>query len=269
MIEFVRTRHDYQSYWDFWRLVEVSGFSWCHLDEMDLDDPDKTYIFTPFNGEILPYIGRARRCRLIWWNLERPDGNPRPIREVVDHGLSVADEAWVSDRWYASLDPRFKFVLMGSHPEFGDTTERPILHDYTHLSYAWGRRADLYRKLRQRGLREAPEAYSLHDKNEVLNRSRVVLSLHQYEGAMIAPLRFAVAAAYQRPVLTETCNDLLPFVDGETVLQAPYEKLGDVIGALLRDEPKRRYLGYNLYRFLCHERTFRREVIAAATSGSS
>ncbi len=35
-ITFVKTRHVYDSYTDFWRLVELSGFPTIYYDELDL-----------------------------------------------------------------------------------------------------------------------------------------------------------------------------------------------------------------------------------------
>ena len=36
MIIFTRTRHTYDSYSDFWKLVELSGFNICFVDEIDI-----------------------------------------------------------------------------------------------------------------------------------------------------------------------------------------------------------------------------------------
>lgn len=67
-IIFAKTRHVYQSYDDFWRLVALSGFETCYVDEID-HNRDATYIFTPTNGETLNGWDRGR-ARIIWWDLE-------------------------------------------------------------------------------------------------------------------------------------------------------------------------------------------------------
>ena len=35
---FVRTRYDYDSYADFWRLVRISGFPVRYVDEMNVSE---------------------------------------------------------------------------------------------------------------------------------------------------------------------------------------------------------------------------------------
>lgn len=268
VIVFVRTRHDYHSYWDFWRLVELSGFETCWVDEIPhhLKDPTKTLILTPWNGEVQPLAdryGRDHKARVVWWNLERPDGPHAALSDRLDQALAFADEAWVSDKWYASLDARLKFVLMGSHPDLGSIVETPIRYDYCHLSYAWGRREAVHKQLRVAGLREAPPAYSKADKDRVINASRCVLSLHQYEGRMVAPLRFAVAAAYKKFVISETVEDSTPY--GYDFAQADYEDLPDYVMWFLIDDPRDIEVagGEHLHRLLCVENTFRSCVEAA------
>src|ERR1700678_4271845 len=108
MIIFARTRHIYGSYTDFWKLVELSGFDTCYIDEIDIS-LENTYIFTPINGEYGAHIlaqkndpNKIRRAKLIWWNLER--------QLSVDNSTidNIIDEIWVSDRYYATLNNKFK-----------------------------------------------------------------------------------------------------------------------------------------------------------------
>src|SRR6266404_2769198 len=75
---FARTRYQYQSYSDFWRLVELSNFQTCYVDQIDLEN-DQIYITTPINGEHRPHINhrrsilkKAQQARVVTWMLERP-----------------------------------------------------------------------------------------------------------------------------------------------------------------------------------------------------
>ncbi len=45
----------YRSYVDYWKLVELSKFDTCELDEVDRDS-DNTYIFSPVNGNTINFI---------------------------------------------------------------------------------------------------------------------------------------------------------------------------------------------------------------------
>lgn len=267
-IIFARTNHDYHSYWDFWRLVELSGFKTCWVDEMPkhLDDEGTTIIFTPWNGELQPLADvhkRAHRAKVVWWNLERPDGPHASLSDRLDQALAFADEAWVSDKWYASLDPRLKFVLMGSHPDLGTVKDVPIKYDYCHLSYAWGRREAIYKQLRAAGLREAPKAYTKEEKDEVINASRCILSLHQYEGRMVAPLRFAVAAAYKKFVFSETVETAQPY--GCRFCNVATDAFVIRLPMILKEAsvPQSACPPWSLHQFLCVENTFRKCVEAA------
>jgi hypothetical protein len=76
-IIFARTRWNYESYVDYWDLVELSNFPIVWLDEMDLSKIGTTYIVSPMNGEFLPYMeqNKGRVSEVMLWNLERPSGS--------------------------------------------------------------------------------------------------------------------------------------------------------------------------------------------------
>ncbi len=170
-IIFVRTRHVYDSYWDFWKLVELSGFETCYVDEVKIEK-DNIYIVSPMNGEWRPHINNQHQAKkpvnahLIMWNLERPSGsagsvgqyaqqcrylidgfwekgvrertNDRGETEVV-YGRFL-DEVWVSDRRLASeTSHATRFVVLGSDEDLGEPGNEK-LYRFCHMSYANGRR---------------------------------------------------------------------------------------------------------------------------------
>ena len=77
-IFFVKTRHVYDSYRDFFALVSLSDFPVIFVDELDISK-DGFYILTPMNGEWRPHINnqanKPRYAHLVLWNLERPPGS--------------------------------------------------------------------------------------------------------------------------------------------------------------------------------------------------
>jgi len=264
---FARTRHEYDSYADFWRLVEVSGYETCLLDEMDLER-DAIYITTPINGETYPAIESARtragdrRAKLVWWNMERFDApDARPLGTQLDEVLTYFDEAWSSDRLTSAKDSRLRFVVLGSHPEFRPHgMDGPKEYDFCHYSYAHGRRESLYATCRKRGLREAPNAWTFEEKDRVFRATRIIVNAQQYPAPVTAPLRFAVAAAYALPVISETVLDPYPLSDGVHLETAPIDELPARIQRLLMDPARAEKLRWELHRLLCQEWTFRRGV---------
>lgn len=267
---FVRTRHSYDSYSDFWKLVELSGLATCYVEEIRLDS-EFTYIVTPINGEFRPHIkneqervGSDRRARVIWWCLERPDadGIP-PLKDVIDEIAPYIDGAWASDRTVAGMDARLTHVVLGGHPGLcPDPAALGTLgaeYDFAHMSYAWGRRENLYMVLAGRGLRMAPIAYG-QARHEILLRTRLMLNAQQYHLPVIAPLRFAIAAAYRLPVVSERPADPYPHVLGHDLVGASYEEMVPAVLSALIDEDRLRALGAAMHETLCERHTFRRGV---------
>ena len=259
MIRFARTRHEYPSYSDFWRLVEVSGFQTCYVDEIDLSR-DVVYILTPWNGETTPALRRARAGgstgKVIWWLLERDlaDGGA-----VDEEALSLVDAVWVSDRSYADLHAKFDHVVLAGHPLFGAPCVAKI-YDVCHLAYLWGRRQAVIDELAKR-YRIAPEAFGQSAQDRFVATSRLMLNLHQYATAkIIAPIRFAVAASYGLPLVSEDVVDPSPLIDGQDFLSAPIEQIPTVVDRVLGDEDLRQRLAVRLRARLVLEHRFDLEV---------
>lgn len=268
---FARTRHVYDSYQDFWRLVELSGFETCYVDEIDLQAP-RTYITTPMNGDFWgwakadPATYNHRKARIIWWNLERPDDHPPghtlSVTAIADAAEPWVDAIWVSDRFYATLDPRFKHVVLGSHRGLAEAPEAPLQFDWTHQSYAYGRRMDVYHMLRAARLKEGPNGWGV-PRSETLRASRCIINVHQHEPpALIAePLRFAVAAAHSMLLISEHCADPWPLVPGTDFIMRDVNKIAPLVLQHYKEFPQKDWaLGSNLFTRLCIEWSFRRGV---------
>ena len=265
MIIFARTRHTYQSYDDFWSLVALSDFPTCFVDEID-PSKDHTYIFTPHNGEFVHHAASKglawanRRAKIIWWFLERPDGNLVPLDDFMKPVLPVIDEVWVSDGTISELHPRLKRMVLGGHEGLALVPPQDFKeYDFAHMSYAWGRREELYAYICVRGLREAPNAFG-KERSEILATTKLMVSVHQYPLPVIAPLRFAIAAAHRLPVLTETVKDPYPHVIGHDLWHADFENIPDEAAGLLENPGLLWQLAKNLHERLCVEWTFRRGV---------
>jgi len=258
---FARTNHEYQSYADFWRLVELSGYEICYVSEID-PDSDNTYIFTPHNGEAPPHgwtgpipgVFKDVKARIIHWLLEWAQEYERPP--------GVA-ETWVSSNAYAER-LGVRYVPMGSHPLLPDphvlAHNRPRASRYYHLAammYWNPRRLNIRPSIERHGVRIAPNAWG-YERDSILRDSQAMLHIHQWDQfPHPAPLRFAVAAAYKLPLFSEA------WVGAEPL----YNQYG-----MMRFEPGDFFMGspgvlqeYGeaLYEWLCRRMDFKTCVEAA------
>lgn len=215
-ITFCKTRHEYGSYSDFWRLVDLCGYSTIYVDEIPAAGvANQVYICTPLNGEWMQ--GIQTDARVILWDLEWRDALP------VVPGV---DEVWVSDRWYARKIGA-KHVPLGSHPRLvpqrswcGTPT-----WDFAMLAYMTFRRQAVNSGLLVRGLRSAPNGWG-HERDDVLQHSRCMLHVHQHdEVPTLAPQRWALAAASAHFLISEAVADPWPFVSGEDFFGLDYADL--------------------------------------------
>jgi len=267
-IVFAHPRQVFESYSDYRKLIEISGFETCFYDEMDLF-ADTVYIVAPVNGELRPTIDKARTSKgrvvskIIFWNLERPDSGVWPpegrnASNAVDRIKPWVDAIWVSDRHYASLDSRLVFVPMGSDARLAEAGPSPIkIYDIAALTYNNHRRSKIYGNLTKWKL--APSSAWGETRARVLRSSKCMLYVHQTEMPIGTPLRFALAAAYKLPLLCETLGDSFPLMEGRDFLSCSYGDIVDrmedwlSIGSLA-------FLGENLHQTLCLDINFRKSV---------
>lgn len=261
-VVFARTRWPYDSYIDFWRLVEAAAFPIVHVDEIDITDDTKTYIFTPINGEVMPKLPEwiDRKCKIVWWNLERPSD------ETFETSMSAVarsvDQVWVSDRTYAAKDSRLTYVMVAGHRNFGARFVDRQYH-VAHLAYLWGRRKEIVDAMRENGLSIAPEAWGRDQQDRTVGKSHLMVNMHQYDGMnIVAPIRFAVAASYAIPILSEDFSDEKshPLV----IARAPIWQLPNLARDLVQDPDRLRVAGAQLHERLCHNTDFELEVRIAA-----
>ena len=239
-IFFARTRYEYGSYIYFWRLVELSGIPVCYVDQIDLESDD-IYIVTPVNGEFRPHMeyrtsllkGAPRRCRTIWWNLERPGDESTTDqtltvpawRASLDSFALLFDSFWACDRHISLFDSRMIHVLVGGDARMMEGAPvRPYTYDFCHFSYVNGRRDQIYAGLVHRGLKMAPPDWAA-SRQLAWNSSKVLVNVHQNAVLGGEQIRFAMAAAYSVPLISEALADPYPLVQGVDFLGADYGNL--------------------------------------------
>lgn len=271
---FVRTAHQYDSYRDFWRLVEISRFPTTTADSFDLLCSG-TYIVTPMNGEFKRLDSTARdakRGRVVWWYLERPDVGENYAKVPFEEGTRRlfdskpwwVDEVWVSDKGLSDVDGRLRHVVLASDPRLalGPPSPAPIFA-VAHMSYVWDRRTPIFAALAKR-VRVAPCDWDPR-RGEILRSSRSMLQVHQSPAPIGSPLRTALAAAYRLPLLSEAVANPAPLLPGRDILMEGYDGLVDAVAGWLGYDLCQN--GEELHNRLCVERTFRSEVEKAAAAG--
>lgn len=256
---FARTRTPYDSYQDFWRLVELSGFPTCYADEIDASSAH-TYIYTPDNGETINGWPDAT-ARIIHYQLEwcTHPNDQNPMRPGVS-------ERWTMDQWHARRIGA-QYVPIGSHP--GLVYEplngpQPKDYDLALLAYMSFRRQTIAGQLENKGMRLAPNAWG-EQRHTVLTHSKAMLHIHQHDGVPgVAALRLAVGAAYKMPVITETCADYGIF-NHRHLLSCDFDNLADFSLMWVHRNESRILEDYGmaLYQLLCVEKTFRKCIEAA------
>lgn len=247
---FVRTRHVYESYADLWRLVELSGFPTCYVDEID-SASDTTYILVTRNGEMGNGWPDAR-ARIIEWLMEWDAYPP----------LAGVRETWHLDKWMAGCIGA-KYVPVGGHPDLRDPDPlRGTTYDAAYLAYMTSRRGRIQYELRISGVAVSPSSAWGWERHGILSNSRAYVHVHQREDAPGVPgLRMVVAAAYQLPVISEKVADRGIF-GYSGMMDADYRYLSQFITQHVRDPHQQGLANYGhaLYSLLCEQHTFRRVV---------
>ena len=262
-IVFARTRYVYDSYTDFWRLIELSGYRTVYVDEIDLGSSGVTYISSPFNGEFFPLAEqKKRKSKLLLWNLERPaasggvDEYKAHLGEHIQNGY--IDGVIVS---YTALAKAtgFTYVPMGSHPDLGvpGTTKS---YAFIHLMCYAPRRSLLFNtpsdpKVQYGGLTIASNGWG-EERHQGLQKSWFMLNVHQDEMNFMEPLRFSLAIAYGLPILSENLY-APPFPYHNATIQFPLEHLGV---AMMSAFKRRRGLSeesYKARKFVMNYHSFR------------
>ncbi|HSZ58523.1 MAG TPA: hypothetical protein VK797_22845 [Tepidisphaeraceae bacterium] len=213
-IRFVTLRNDegktYDSYSDYHKLIDLSGFPRCEMSEINHFPPDPTvYVLAPTNGNALAVAAarRVKRCRMIAWMLERP------INGLAGFIPEKFDEVWISDRWLAGQfkdNPRVRYVPMGGHAGLGGERSSTFQYDATHQAYIYGRRDHIVQELQRAGIVIGNACWG-KERDEQLATSRVGLCLHQDNLFLLEPLRFTLFSCWKLPLVSEFCHDFYPY----------------------------------------------------------
>lgn len=262
-ITFVKTRHVYDSYRDFFELVRLAGFPTIYVDELDVSRHG-IYIVAPMNGEWRPHIDnqadRPRNAHLILWNIERPSGSAGSVGNYAESNRDLiykrhVDEVWVSDRRLAE-ETTMRFVVLGSHPALGEPGKEKK-YAFCHMSYEVPRRTSIYKHFTSDTIGQncwPPE------RNEVLKKSKFALNVHQDIHPFQEPLRFALFAAYGLPILSETILDSFPWSD-EFMLFSGYDGLVSRMKQLIADDYEQfKQVGLKARKRMCYDFEFGKVV---------
>lgn len=253
-VVFVHTQHRYDSYQDFFRLAELSGFPVISINELD-PARECVYIISPLNGE-WESGWQNPTAHIVHWDIEWRDVQQYP------HVPGVR-EVWVSDWGHrarladANPDLTVRYVMMGSHPGLVLQTPPPYPHfDFACLMYRPPRRERVLHDLRVRGFTVSPNAWGA-ERDKILRGASAMLHIHQHDGfSTIAPQRWALAAAYGLGVVTEPLNGHDPLAS----CSVPFPAGGGAAGwrqAIIQAQR----MGERLRHLLCAERSFRTNVM--------
>lgn len=256
-VYFVKTVHEYQSYTDYWSLVRLSGYPIIDYDAVDVES-DNCYIFTPINAEWeTRWNDVSVKARMIAWDLEwRLKESSYEWPESALTKPSFVTDVWAGDRWYAERIGA-QYVPLGSHPDLA----YPVPADghgwdVATLCYHSGRRQPIIAALKGAGLSLAPNAWG-DERAALLHGAKCVVHIHQHEKVhTIAPLRFALAAAYRKPLISESVFDVGIF--GDSVLFADAEELDGYTAMMVRRYGDLlQHKADRLHETLCIRNTFR------------
>jgi len=267
-IIFAHPRHLYSSYTDYLELVKLAGFQTCFQDEIDLET-DAVYVVSPLNRTFGVWAhtqapAGSRRAKVIWWNLERPDVSTVPVLDLPENAVHASvesvsnffDAIWISDRYVASLDSKFTWVVLGSDQRLAWGGRMQLTHDLCHMCYIWGRREILNRIATRWNI--APASWGA-ERDVALRSSRAIVNIHQTPAPVQEPLRIALAAAYRLPLITETIKDPAPLDCDGHMTMIDYNNLEDGLSRWLDAPDARQKLiarGEALHQALCVDRTF-------------
>lgn len=268
-ITFVKTRHHYQPYDDFFKLVEVCNFPTIFVDELNVSEHG-VFIVSPMNGEYRPHLDnhmhKQRNAHIILWNLERPDGSAGSVGHYGESNRQLIyqryiDECWVSDRRMAE-ETTLRFVPLGSDERLGQPGDGQRRYQFCHLSYEVPRRQTIYKFFEKAYI--GPNSWG-EERERVLQQSKFALNVHQDHHPFQEPLRFALFAAYGLPIISETIYDSYPWSD-EFMVFAGYDHLISTLRSALADDYRKyKDMGLRARERMCHEFQFRKVVELAVS----
>lgn len=229
-IIFVRTRYQYDSYTDYWKLVELSGFPTCFTDEIDINKENALYIVSPVNGEISDFAGDRKlvdisKAKIAMWNLERPGGSGSLVKFAEDnvhmtekyfHRIILSDKALFKACKTLTGADAFAYTVLGIHEDLGQPgSYLGKVYDLIHLSCYSNYRSELFDapdrpKSKYHGFTVATNGWGTA-RHMNLQLARCMLSIHQDGYPVIEPLRYVLAAAYGLLTFSDYSMDPFPY----------------------------------------------------------
>lgn len=284
-IVFAKPVHNYDSYSDFYKLAELSGFPIISVSDIDITK-EYVIITAPMNGDYKEHFvgnlkhweetgeitggqllkqrqsGLPRLAHLIIWNLERPSGSGSVTKYAKDSKSWIdnrfCDEVWVSDPLMAD-ETMLRYVILGSDYGLGEPDWDNKHYDFAHMSVVIPRRAHIYKHFNNIG----PNRWPWDDepnRDDVLKGSRFALNVHQDDYPYCEPLRFALFAAYGLPIVSERLGNSFPY--NEDIVSFPYHGLADGLKSCLGDinYEQFKHKGLSLREKLCNQFQFGKMV---------
>lgn len=207
-IKFVTENLD--SYTDFRRLIDLAGFERIAVHQ--IVDDGSIYICAPVTVQLgLRYIelatpkGNKLSSKFIYWMLERPPLDPAKLLGYWDFMFS---EIWTHDAVFMATGySKLRLVRIGSDTRLKTADGFESHHlpgdrksfDFIHLCAPLGRRWHILHHLAGNTALNSWGA----ERSAILRCSKFMLNVHQDDYFYMEPLRFALAAAYHLPLLTE------------------------------------------------------------------
>ena len=248
---FVAPRRIYPSYADFWKLVDLGGFELSYADEIDLVDPNKTYIFS--GPEAIPNCSQAK-ARTIFWQLEY-------VGDYINQeNIQTVSELWSSDPEHA-VSCGARYVTLGSHRGLNPRPDEAVepKWDLSMLAYLTPRRMDIKNQLADYQWAPDYPGHGTSFRHDVLRSTRLMLHVHQHDAPAMTPLRYALAAAYKLPLISERVANTKPYK--KAVIWESYERLANRAERLLGSDLHES--GNALHDLLCVQFPFEKCVMDA------
>lgn len=266
---FVYTDDKKQSYTDYYDLISLSGIPLLHINK--INQSKNIYISDIYSLDFFPNISNPF-YDLVLWFLERPSSYlgisnliEKLKKDILEKGLK---QIWVSDICIYQLlknELPCVFVPIGSHWDLVKKDNSIKQYDCAHMSYIekGSRREILY----SIGCDFAPpNPYFFGDilgwgdyRNNILQKTKFILNIHQDSNLFFEPLRFAVAAAHGIPLITENCYDCYPYQD--LVLEAPLSEFKYLVEKTIKEDYNSfKELGEKTHNYICGQFSFDNNV---------
>lgn len=144
-----------------------------------------------------------------------------------------------------------RFVVLGSDKRLGTRPAFFKKYNFVHMSYMVERRVNILGNLERVGT----NGWGKH-RHDVLRKARFGLNIHQDNDLYIEPLRLALFATYQLPIISETVYDSFPI----KLITANYDQLEEFCRLCIKDYLRLKELGKEIQYILCEKYNFNKVV---------